>query len=81
MAGRFIPIGMLVGHEKIAEIEVKVGLIGQDIGERSLIHGRAGVFIQMDICREGEAKSATRWSSGVEGIVLTSGKRSASGRA
>ena len=63
---RFVARSVFVGHKQVAEINVKVRLVGADVGERLLIHCRAGVLIQMHVRRHGKSKTAASRTRGVE---------------
>lgn len=58
--------GVFVGHEEIAEINVKIRRVGADVCERLLINFRAGVFIQMHVRRHGEGERAARCARGMK---------------
>ena len=67
LSRRLVARRVLVGHEEVAEINVKIRLVGADVGERLEINFRAGMLVQMRIRCHGEGETAARRTRGVKG--------------
>ena len=48
LPGGRLPAGMLLGHERVAEVDVKIGRIGQGVGQRLPVDRRVGLLIQCE---------------------------------
>ena len=79
LSRRLVARGVLVGHEQVAEINVKIRRVGTDVGECLQINFRAGVLVQMRVRRHGEGKAAARGTRGVEGKFRAVGESTAAG--
>ena len=80
LSGGLIAAGVLVGHEEVAKVDVKIGFVGPDIGQRLEIHIRAGMLVQVRIRRQGEGEAATRRARSVESVFWAAGELSGAGR-
>ena len=64
--GGGLPIRVLLGHEGVAQIDMKVRLFIQRAGQGSLIDGRLGAFVEMRIRGNRERERIARRAGGVK---------------
>ena len=81
LPGRLVAAGVLVGHKEVAEVNVKIGFVGADVGQRLAIHIRAGMLIQVRIGRHGEGEGAARRARGVKRVFRAVGELPCAGSA
>jgi len=58
--------GVLLGHERVAQVDVEIRFVGKRVGERLLVNGGIGVPVQMGIRRDRESERAVRRARGME---------------
>ena len=64
---RRIAIGVLVGHEQVAEVEVEIGAVGADIRQCALVNSGTGVLVEVRVGGEREGERGAGRAGGVEG--------------
>jgi len=63
---RRVAIQVLLGHERVPEFDVKVGLVRQRVRQRPLIDHRIGVLVEMRIRRHGKCERPPRRTRSVK---------------
>ncbi len=74
LPGGRLTAGVLLGHESVAEVDVKIGRIGQGVGQGLPINGWVGLLIQVRIGRDREGELATRRPRRVERVLAAAGE-------
>ena len=69
--GSLVAATVLVGHEKVAEIDVEIRLVRPDIGQRLAINIGAGVFVEVRIGSQRKGEAAAGRSRGVKSVFRT----------
>ena len=67
-------VGVFVGHERVAEVEVKVRLRGERVGERLFVNLRLGREVEMRVRLHGERERAAHRARRVKTALRIGGE-------
>ena len=67
LPGGVLPIVVLLAHERVAQVDVEIGGVGQGIGQRPLIEFGADAIVEVRVGRDGEREGAIPRALRLEG--------------